>query len=39
MQPVKAVTFDFFNTIVFHRDRRGRGRALLECLRGDHRML
>ena len=29
---VEAVTLDFFNTLVFHRDGRGRGRALVEYL-------
>ncbi len=27
---VEAVTLDFFNTLVFHREGRGRGRALME---------
>jgi HAD superfamily hydrolase (TIGR01549 family) len=30
--PVEAVTFDFYNTLVFHRDGRGRGRVLIEYL-------
>ena len=29
---VEAVTFDFFNTLVFHREGRGRGRLLIEYL-------
>ena len=29
---VEAVTLDFFNTLVFHRDGRGRGRLLVEYL-------
>jgi putative hydrolase of the HAD superfamily len=29
---VEAVTLDFFNTLVFHREGRGRGRALMEYL-------
>lgn len=28
----EAVTFDFFNTLVFHRDGRGRGKLLMEYL-------
>ena len=30
---VQAITFDFFNTLVFHRDGRGRGQLLMEYLR------
>lgn len=30
--PIEAVTLDFFNTLVFHRDGRGRGGALIEYL-------
>ena len=30
--PIRAVSFDFFNTLVFHRDGRGRGRQLAEYL-------
>lgn len=30
--PVRAITFDFFNTLVFHRDGVGRGRRLREYL-------
>jgi HAD superfamily hydrolase (TIGR01549 family) len=29
---VRAVTMDFYNTLAFHRDGRGRGRALMEFL-------
>ena len=29
---VEAITFDFFDTLVFHRDGRGRGRLLVEYL-------
>lgn len=31
---VQAVTLDFYGTLVFHRDGRGRGRALVEYLTG-----
>lgn len=30
--PVDAVTLDFFNTLVFHRDGRGRGKVLMQYL-------
>jgi HAD superfamily hydrolase (TIGR01549 family) len=30
----EAVTLDFFNTLVFHRDGRGRGKRLMEYLQG-----
>ena len=30
--PIEAVTLDFFNTLVFHREGRGRGRLLIEYL-------
>ena len=30
--PIEAVTLDFFNTLVFHREGRGRGRVLMEYL-------
>lgn len=30
----EAVTLDFFNTLVFHRDGRGRGNLLMEYLQG-----
>jgi putative hydrolase of the HAD superfamily len=29
---IEAITFDFYNTLVFHRDGRGRGRLLVEYL-------
>ena len=29
---VEAITFDFFNTLIFHRDGRGRGQLLMEYL-------
>jgi len=29
---VEAITFDFFNTLIFHREGRGRGRLLMEYL-------
>jgi putative hydrolase of the HAD superfamily len=29
---VEAITFDFFNTLIFHREGRGRGRILMEYL-------
>ncbi len=29
---VEAITFDFFNTLIFHREGRGRGRVLIEYL-------
>ncbi len=29
---VEAITFDFFDTLVFHREGRGRGRLLMEYL-------
>jgi HAD superfamily hydrolase (TIGR01549 family) len=29
---VEAITFDFYNTLIFHPDERGRGRALVEYL-------
>src|SRR5205085_9010744 len=32
MRGIEAVTFDFFNTIVRHRDGRGRGAVLREYL-------
>jgi len=32
LEEVKAVSFDFFNTLVFHREGRGRGRALVAYL-------
>ena len=30
---IEAVTFDFYNTLVFHREGTGRGRILMEYLR------
>ncbi len=32
LRGVDALTFDFFNTLVFHREGHGRGRALMEYL-------
>jgi len=32
LRGVDAVTFDFFNTLVFHRDGHGRGRSVIEYL-------
>ena len=29
---VEAISFDFFNTLIFHREGRGRGRLLMEYL-------
>jgi HAD superfamily hydrolase (TIGR01549 family) len=29
---VEAITFDFYNTLIFHREGRGRGRLLVEYL-------
>lgn len=31
----QAITFDFFNTLAYHRDGRGRGTRLIEYLRGE----
>ncbi len=34
LSEVEAVTFDFYNTVVYHRWGRGRGAQLMEYLRG-----
>ena len=31
-RPVQAITLDFFNTLVFHREGRGRGKVLIDYL-------
>ncbi len=33
LRGIEAISFDFFNTLVFHREGRGRGQAVIDYLR------
>ena len=35
LERIEAVTFDFFNTLILHREGRGRGRVLIEYLQAN----